>query len=150
MTRAALDLYTALLSAGVTLRADGGRLLLSPREAITPELDGLIRQHRDELLALVTALPPPEQQAYLDHRTASGWSPFRPCWSEPDWTEAEWAAYRQYESDVNERWLKKLAAKAGDHAAKDSARKQAEAEAELEPPPKTLFDAAKKSGADSA
>ncbi len=54
-----------------------------------------------------------EQQSWLDHRTASGWSPFTPAWSEPTMTDAQWQQYRAYEAAVHERWLTK-AAKKGD------------------------------------
>ena len=53
-------LYRDLLDRGLHLRVDDGRLVVGPRRLLTDVDDRAIRQHRDELVALV-ALEADEQ-----------------------------------------------------------------------------------------
>jgi hypothetical protein len=49
----ALTLLWRLEDRGLSLRPDGDALVVSPREHLTDDDRAAIRQHRDELLALV-------------------------------------------------------------------------------------------------
>lgn len=53
------ELHRNLLAAGFTLRADGGTLRVSPASRIGQGLQRLIRQHKTELLFLVSLPEPP-------------------------------------------------------------------------------------------
>lgn len=44
-----------LRSLGISLRADGGKLLGSPREEVTADVRDYVRLHRTELLALLAS-----------------------------------------------------------------------------------------------
>lgn len=50
----ALTVYHHLHDAGVSLSIDGGKLLAHPAARLTDELRGLIRDHKPELLELLT------------------------------------------------------------------------------------------------
>jgi hypothetical protein len=54
----AVELLQTLESAGLTLEADGPRLLVGPRDRITPVLADAIRQHKPTLLAIAQAITP--------------------------------------------------------------------------------------------
>ena len=53
------ELHRNLLAAGFTLRADGGTLHVSPASRVGQGLQRLIRQHKAELLFLVSLPEPP-------------------------------------------------------------------------------------------
>lgn len=56
MTSAA-EILGRLEAAGLQLRAEGGRLIARPKEAVTDDLRGLMRGHKAELLAELEARP---------------------------------------------------------------------------------------------
>jgi hypothetical protein len=47
---AAAHLIARLRCAGVTTKAQGKRLLLEPKDRVTPELRSLVKKHKDEVL----------------------------------------------------------------------------------------------------
>jgi hypothetical protein len=55
---AALQLLWRLENNGFTVRLDNGSLVVSPRSQLTADDDRVIRQHRDQLVALVRYEPP--------------------------------------------------------------------------------------------
>ena len=70
----AVELHKNLLAAGFTLRADGGTLRVSPASRVGQGLQRLIRQHKAELLFLVSLPEPPaltpEEQANIAEAVA--------------------------------------------------------------------------------
>ena len=63
------DLLARITAAGLTVEADGDRLLVRPRERLTVELRETIRSHNPELLALLTSdvvTPTPDLSPELD------------------------------------------------------------------------------------
>jgi len=50
-----MSLLDTLRSAGLTVRADGERLAVSPRELLTDELRRLVREHKREILEALAA-----------------------------------------------------------------------------------------------
>lgn len=51
------EILATVTAAGIRLRAEGDRLVASPRECLTDELRSLIRGHRAELLATLSPAP---------------------------------------------------------------------------------------------
>jgi hypothetical protein len=58
-------LLRSLASRGVTLRAEGGKLVAAPREALTDADRAWLREHKDALLRIL-ASDDPEREAALD------------------------------------------------------------------------------------
>jgi hypothetical protein len=54
-------LLECLKASGLSCRVDGGRLLVSPAEKVTDAIRQLVKPLRDELIALLTELPPLER-----------------------------------------------------------------------------------------
>jgi hypothetical protein len=50
-----MDIVTYLSNRGVSLVHENGRLLASPKERITLEIKGIIRNHRAEIITLLEA-----------------------------------------------------------------------------------------------
>jgi len=65
-----LDLLIALANRGVELVIKGDRLRFRPKEAITTELLELMRQHKAELLVIVSQLPATDWQTDFNERAA--------------------------------------------------------------------------------
>lgn len=53
-------LLECLKASGLSCRVDGGRLMVSPADKVTEEIRQLVKPLRDELIALLTELPPLE------------------------------------------------------------------------------------------
>ncbi len=66
-------LWNDLAAAGLTMAADGPRLLVSPSSRITPELATRIKKHKADLLAELSWLANPPQAAIA---AMNGWTPF--------------------------------------------------------------------------
>jgi hypothetical protein len=59
-----------LEAAGLHLRADGGNLVVSPKEAVTDELRALMRSHKPELLAELQGRPAANGPVHLEPAVA--------------------------------------------------------------------------------
>ena len=69
----AFDILCHLNAAGVNLSRRGDKLIASPKEAVTPEILGLLRAHKLELLAaLPTPQPPPSKASEAELRRLVG------------------------------------------------------------------------------
>ena len=55
------SVYARLTTAGLDLRADGGRLIVTPSHLLTDELRELIRDHKARLVGLLSQAPGPDK-----------------------------------------------------------------------------------------
>ena len=68
MSTAAVGVLEQAARLGVTLRAEGSRIVARPKEAVTSDLKRAIVQHRAEILAvLAAAVPPPKTACWNCH-----------------------------------------------------------------------------------
>ena len=69
------DILAQIRAAGITLSADGGNLVATPRAVITDDIRTLIREHK---LALMAALAHPAADIIQANSTGSRTSPSLP------------------------------------------------------------------------
>jgi hypothetical protein len=103
------EVLARLSGLGIQLRAEGGNILASPKEAITPDVLDTLRAHKLELLDVLTkprVLPEALERGIRQMAQAWDYSPGGLAWAlrKAGQDPAGWSALVQFDSELGARF----------------------------------------------